>query len=144
MDLSFFSFSLSLVACCDCSQQEFSRDRRMYGMGIRRKGSKKHHQRSNSTNGARSLSKLSSSDQNLTKTSSNLAMRGRSRSQLSLGRAPSMTSVMEEPPRKSISTTGEGNFLRKCLRGEGEAMRGRERWGKYAGWLLLLMVFLYM
>jgi len=58
-------------------------------------------------NGSRSLSKLSSSDQNLTKTSSNLAMRGRSRSQLSLGRAPSMQSVIEEPPRQSVSTTGK-------------------------------------
>ncbi len=77
-------------------------------MGIRRKGKPKHH-KSNSANGSRSLSKLSSSDQNLTKTSSNLSMRGRSRSQLSLGRAPSMQSVIEEPPRKSISTTGKKN-----------------------------------
>ena len=64
------------------------------------------HVKSNSIHGSRSLSKLSSSDQNLARGSGNLRHRGRSHSNLSLGHAPSMTSVIEEP-RKSTSTTSE-------------------------------------
>ena len=57
----------------------------------------------------------SSSDQNLARGSGNLAMWGRSRSNLSLGgRAPSMTSVAEEHPRRATSTTGEYGGVHKC------------------------------
>ena len=58
-------------------------------------------------NASQSLAKLSNSDQNLSRGAvGSLAMKGRSRSNLSLGRAPSMTKLVEEP-RRSTSTTSQ-------------------------------------
>ena len=57
-----------------------------------------------------SLNKLSSSSDNLSQGSVTLGMQGKSRSNLSLGRAPSMTSVIEEP-LQSISTSSEPNIV---------------------------------
>ena len=56
------------------------------------------------------LSKLSSSSDNLSRGSVTLGMQGKSRSNLSLGLTPSMTSVIEEP-RQSISTSSEPNIV---------------------------------
>ena len=60
--------------------------------------------------GSRSLNKLSSSSDNLSQASVTLGMQGKSRSNLSLGRAPSMTSVIEEP-LQSVSTSSEPNIV---------------------------------
>ena len=76
--------------------------RRIFHMG--------HRHRSKTMHGSRSLNKLSSSSDNLSRGSVTLGMRGKSRSNLSLGRAPSMTSVMEEP-RRSTSTSSEPNIV---------------------------------
>ena len=87
--------------------QELSQSRTTErGQKFKRHFMRRRSNKSNTIHGSRSLSKLSSSDQNLSRGSSNLVLRGRSRSNLSLGKAPSMTSVMEEP-RKSTSTTSE-------------------------------------
>ena len=81
--------------------QEFSRDRKGYGVAIRRKSKTN----PRTITGSGSLSRHSScSFQNLAVTD-NLAAKGRSHSNISLGAAPSMMSVMEEP-RRSTSTTG--------------------------------------
>ena len=69
--------------------------------GFKRNLFKRHKRKT--VHGSRSLS---SSDNNLSRGSGNLAKRGRSRSNLSLGHAPSMTSVVEEP-RRSISNASE-------------------------------------
>ncbi|XP_064405216.1 disks large homolog 5-like isoform X2 [Halichondria panicea] len=71
------------------------------------KGMKKKRRRFNRhKSSSQSLAKLSNSDQNLARggQGSLVSMRGRSRSQLSLGRAPSMTQLVEEP-RRATSTT---------------------------------------
>ena len=74
------------------------------------KGMKKKRRRFNRhKSSSQSLAKLSNSDQNLARggQGSLVSMRGRSRSQLSLGRAPSMTQLVEEP-RRATSTTSKG------------------------------------
>ena len=69
-----------------------------------------HRHRSKTMHGSRSLNKLSSSSDNLSQGSVTLSMQGKSRSNLSLGRSPSMTSVIEEP-LQSISTSSEPNIV---------------------------------
>ena len=86
--------------------QELSQSRNSGGHKLKRHFRRSRRGKSNSIHGSRSLSKLSSSEQNLARSSNNLRYRGRSHSNISLGHAPSMTSVAEEP-RKSTSTTSE-------------------------------------
>ena len=69
-------------------------------------------QKSKTMYASRSLTKLSSDNHNSRTNGSLFATRGRSRSNLSLGHAPSMTSVIEEPRRStSISSKHQALFL---------------------------------
>ena len=76
------------------------------GGGLKRKIFRGRQQKSNTMYASRSLTKLSSSDNHNSRTNGSLASKGRSRSNLSLGHAPSMSSVREEP-RRSTSTSSE-------------------------------------
>ncbi len=76
--------------------------------GIKKKQKRQRRYFNRHKNSSQSLAKLSNSDQNLARggQGSLVSMRGRSRSQLSLGRAPSMTQLVEEP-RRATSTTSQ-------------------------------------